>query len=114
MILAQPAVRAEEARPMFKPRFFARTFEVGCTVDIEQTNDSLHAHVDLDGYDPGPGDEVTVLNPPTDVPFGERIVKRCRARVTQAGFFRRLWTPVAAHTELTDLYEVGFDERNAS
>lgn len=88
---------------------FAKTFEVGCTVDLEQTNESLHAYVDLDGYEVGPGDEVTVLDPPTSVPFGERLTKRCRARVRQAGLLTRLWTPFAAHLELTELYEVGFD-----
>lgn len=96
---------------------FAKTFEVDCTVDLEQTNDSLHAYVFLDGYEVGPGDEVTVIDPPTAVPFGERLTRRCRARVVQAGMLTRLWTPVAAYLELTDLYEVGFDpieERNAS
>lgn len=111
MILAQSATRANEASTMPKPRLFARTFEVSCTVDVEQTNDSLHAYVDLDGYEVGPGDEVTVLDPPTEVPFGERVVKRCRARVTEAGLFTRLWTRVAAHIELTGLYEVGFDPK---
>ena len=111
MILASTATRAEEASPMPKPRLFARTIEVSCTVDVEQTNDSLHAYVDLDGYEVGPGDEVTVLDPPTQVPFGERVVKRCRARVTQAGLFTRLWTPIAAHVELTGVYEVGFDPK---
>nr|WP_271200033.1 hypothetical protein [Methylopila turkensis] len=101
---------ADARRSASKP-LFARTFEVGCTVDLEQTNDSLHAYVELDGYEVGPGDEVVVLEPPTHVPFGERLTKRCRARVTQAGLFGRLWTPVAAYFELTELYEVGFDPR---
>lgn len=100
------------ARPLF-----ARSFEVDCTVDLEQTNDSLHAYVFLDGYDVGPGDEVRVIDPPTEVPFGGRLNRRCRATVTQAGLFGRIWTPIAAYLELTELYEVGFDpmdERNVS
>jgi hypothetical protein len=36
----------------------ART--LACTVDIENTAERLHAHVMLDGYEPGPGDEVIV------------------------------------------------------
>lgn len=101
-----PSATRTRSKPLF-----ARTFEVGCTVDIEQTNDSLHAYVELDGYDVGPGDEVVVLEPPTGVPFGERVTKRCRARVTQAGLLTRLWTPIAAYLELTELYEVGFDPK---
>jgi hypothetical protein len=110
MILAQPVSRSAP-QAAAKKGFFARTFEVGCTVDLEQTNDSLHAYVELDGYEVGPGDEVTVIDPPTSVPFGERLTKRCRARVRQAGWFARTWTPIAAYLELTELYEVGFDPK---
>ena len=34
--------------------------EVPCTVDIEQTPESLHAYVELHGIEIGPGDEVIV------------------------------------------------------
>lgn len=91
-----------------------RRIEVPCTVDIEQTNDSLHAHVVLDGIDVGPGDEVIVHDPPTSVPFGGQVVQRCRATVVRAGLLDRLWTPAAAYLELTELYEVGFSEGRAS
>lgn len=91
-----------------------RSVDVPCTVDVEHTNDSLHAHVDLEGIDVGPGDEVVVHNPPTDVPFGGHVVKRCRATVTRAGVLDKLWTPVAAYLELTELYEVGFSEGSSS
>ena len=37
-----------------------RTIEVPCTVDIEQTFDSLHAHASPEGVDVGPGDRVVV------------------------------------------------------
>jgi hypothetical protein len=91
-----------------------RRIEVPCTVDVEHTNDSLHAYVDLDGVEVGPGDEVIVHDPPTDVPFGARVIKRCRATVTRASLLDRIWTPIAAHLELTELFEVGFSEGRAS
>jgi hypothetical protein len=48
-----------------------RRIEVPCTVEIEQTAESLHAHVTLDGgLLIAPGDEVTVYDAPTSVPYG--------------------------------------------
>lgn len=91
-----------------------RSFDVPCTVDIEQTAESLHAYVELDGYDAGPGDEVIVHGAPTSVPFGSRIVVRCHATVKRAGPIDRAITHVAAYLELTELYEVGFSGGTAS
>ena len=45
-----------------------------CTVEIEHSFDSLHAYVELHGIEVEPGDEVTVHDPPTEVPFGEKLV----------------------------------------
>jgi hypothetical protein len=87
-----------------------RTVEVPCTVDVEHSFDSLHAYVDLDGIEVGPGDEVLVHGAPTEVPYGERVVVRRSATVLQAGPLGRLWTRLAARFELTDLYEVGFSD----
>ncbi len=89
-----------------------RTVTVPCTVEIEQTPESLHAHVTLDaGFDIEPGDEVQVHDAPTEVPYGERIVVRRTATVTRAGALERAWTKLIAHFELTELYEVSFSER---
>ncbi|KMO21447.1 hypothetical protein [Methylobacterium indicum] len=86
--------------------------EVPCTVEIEQTAESLHAHVTLDGgLLIAPGDEVTVHDAPTSVPYGDRIVVRRTATVLRAGAIERLWTRIAGHFELTELYEVSFSER---
>jgi len=87
-----------------------RAVEVQCTVDVEHSFDSLHAYVDLDGIEVGPGDEVLVHGAPTEVPYGERVVVRRSATVLQAGPLGRLWTRLAARFELTDLYEVGFSD----
>jgi hypothetical protein len=88
------------------------TIEVPCTVEIEQTPESLHAHVTLDAtFEIEPGDEVQVHDAPTSVPYGERIVVRRTATITRAGKLERLWTKLAGHFELTELYEVSFSER---
>ena len=52
------------------------SFDVPCTVEIEQTSKTLHAHVVLDGdVQIRPGDEVRVHDAPTGVAFGERGVR---------------------------------------
>ncbi len=66
-------------------RASSRTLTVPCTVEIENSSETLHAHVELDGYEVGPGDEVIVHGAPTHVPFGEKIVARCHATVVRAG-----------------------------
>ena len=86
-------------------------FDVACTVDVEHTNDSLHAYVDLDSVQVGPGDKVTVIGAPLHVAFGERVVRQCRARIERASIAGQIWTRLAGYMELTELYEVGFDRR---
>ena len=88
-----------------------RTVEVPCTVDLEHTEDSLHAYVDLEGIEVGPGDEVIVHDAPTQFRVGERTVHRRRATVRRAGPLDRLWTRLTAPLELTELYEVSFSSR---
>ncbi len=86
-----------------------RSLEVPCTIDIENTLDSLHAYVELQGIEVGPGDEVTVLDAPTQIPpYGERVVCERRAAVVKAGWLTRQWTQLTEFFELTELYEVGF------
>ena len=95
--------------------FGRATFDVPCTIDIEHTSESLHAHVELDGdIEINPGDEVTCMMRPRSVPFGEHIVVRRRATVVRAGAFERMWTRIAGYFELTELYEVGFSEGRTS
>lgn len=90
------------------PLFGRRRLEVPCTIEIEHTARSLHAHVNLEGVEVGPGDMVLVHAAPTDVPFGETLECRRTATVEQAGLIERLWTEVTAFLELTELYEVSF------
>lgn len=89
-----------------------RSIQVPCTVEIEHTADSLHAHVDLDGIEIEPGDEVIVHSAPVDVPFGQRLVVRRTATVVRAGALERAWTKLLAYLELTELYEVGFSPKD--
>jgi hypothetical protein len=88
--------------------------DVPCTVDIAQTVESLHAHVELKGIDVEPGDSVLVHDAPTDVGYGEHIVCNRRATVVRAGWLRRFWTRATSRFELTLLYEVSFSPSRPS
>jgi len=89
-----------------------QVFEAPCTVTIEHSADSLHAHVDIDtDLDIQPGDEVLVHDAPTDIAFGETLVVTRMATIIRASLIERLWTQFAGHFEMTELYEVSFTER---
>jgi hypothetical protein len=89
-----------------------RSFDAGCTVEVERSAESLHAHVVIDGNcELRPGDEVLVHNPPTEARFGHRVVVRRTATITRAGLLERLWTRLAGNFDLTELYDVSFTER---
>jgi hypothetical protein len=89
----------------------ARSIEVPCTVEIEKTAESLHAHAIPEGVELRPGDTVLVHGAPADIGFGERVTVECTATVTRAGPLRRMWTQLTALLELTELYEVGFQPK---
>jgi archaeosine-15-forming tRNA-guanine transglycosylase len=92
-----------------------RTFDVPCTVEIEQTSETLHAHVVLDGdIEIRAGDEVLVHNAPTHVAFGERLVVRRTATVVRGGLLDRLRARIEGYLELTELYEVSFSDGRAT
>jgi hypothetical protein len=90
-----------------------RRIEVPCTVDIEQTPESLHAHVVPEGVDIQPGDRVLVHGAPSRIGYGERVHLRCSATVIKATAFGRLWTQFTGLLEFAALYEVGFERREA-
>lgn len=82
---------------------------VPCTIEIENTFERLFAHVELHGTEPvEAGDEVLVHGNDIRVPYGEKITLQRNATVTRASTMRRLATKLAAHLELTELYEVSF------
>ena len=82
---------------------------------IEQTGESLHAHVSLDDdVEIRPGDEVTIHGAPVKVSFGESLNLRRTATVVRAGLVKRAMTHLAGYLELTELYEVSFSDGRAS
>lgn len=89
----------------------SRPLEVDCTIEVERTRETLHAHVSLSGVEVEEGDEVTVHSAPTRVAFGERVVCDSRATVVRASPMERLRVRLASYLELTELYEVGFQPK---
>jgi hypothetical protein len=90
-----------------------QTLEVPCTVDLEQTTESLHAYVELDGIEVGPGDQVMIHDAPTSVDFGDRIICRRRATVVRGSALDNFLARLAGYLELTELYEVSFSDGRA-
>ena len=90
--------------------FLVRRAEVTpCTIEIEHTERSLHAHVALDGApELQPGDRVRVHGEPIRVRFGDKLTLRREATVERAGWLERQWTKLTARFELSELYEVSF------
>lgn len=90
-------------------------FDVPCTVEIEQTSATLHAHVVLDGdVQIRAGDEVMVHNAPTHVEFGDRLIVRRMATVVRGGVIARLRARIEGYLELTELYDVSFSDGRAT
>lgn len=87
---------------------------VPCTVDILQGVEFIHAHVDLEGYEPRAGDEILVQGAAEKLAAGETGVYQCRAIVRRAGPLGRFMAHVEGYLELTELYEVGFSAGRAS
>ncbi len=85
-----------------------RSFDVPCTIEIEHTWESLHAHVELDGVTVEPGDRVRVHGDRISVPYGERLVLRRIATVTKAGVAERLWVRLTGDFEIMHLLDVSF------
>lgn len=87
----------------------APSVDVPCTIEVENTFDSLHAHVELDGgVVIGPGDEVRVHGERIVVPYGERLTLRRMATVRRAGPIERLWTRMTGDLEFMELLEFSF------
>jgi len=91
-----------------------RAIELPCTVDLEQTTESLHAYVDIEGLEIGPGDEIIVHDAPTEVPFGDRLLCQRRATIVRAGLLGNVMARIRGYLELTELYEVSFSDGSAS
>ncbi|WP_217426691.1 hypothetical protein [Polynucleobacter antarcticus] len=75
---------------------------------MSNTSEFLFAHVDLDGVQVGPGDQVLVHDPITEISFGEVLSYQRTATVSKASLLSRAWVYLTARLELTMLYEVSF------
>jgi hypothetical protein len=96
------------------PGLFApHTEEVPCTVEIEKTAESFHAHAVPEGVTLRPGDRVIVHGAPSDIAFGETMTFETRATVIRANWLTRTWTEMSALFEIADLYHVGFEPKEA-
>ena len=91
-----------------------RTITVPCLLEVERTADSFHAYAVPEGVELRPGDRVLVHEAPERIAFGERTVYRSYATVTRAGPVERLKTRFSAVFELTELYHVGFEPKEAT
>ena len=89
--------------------FSTETFDTACRIEIEQSPEHFHAHVELAGnVEIQPGDQVRVHGAPIMVGFGEKRVFDRHATVRRAGLLRRAWTKFTGNFELAELYEVSF------
>lgn len=88
-----------------------RVITVPCTVEIEQSFDSLHAHAVPEGITLRPGDRVVVNNPPPVPDFGGTTTYETTATIYRAGPFTQLWTEIVAFAELAELYHCGFEPK---
>jgi hypothetical protein len=89
-------------------RLTRQAVDVPCRIEIENTWESLHAHVELEGVDVEPGDEVHVHGDEIVVPYGERCVLHRTATVTKAAAPERLWVRMTGDFEFMELLEFSF------
>ncbi|HQT38139.1 MAG TPA: hypothetical protein PK231_01855 [Acidocella sp.] len=83
--------------------------DVLCSIDIEQTPYSLHAHAIPENIEIGPGDTIIVHDAPTNIAFGECYTGERRATLYRASALQRLWTEFTSIFDIGELYEVGFN-----
>ena len=89
--------------------FSSESFDTPCRIEIEQSAEHFHAHVELAGNIAiHPGDKVQVHGAPVMIAFGERVVFDRTATVERASLVRRAWTKFTGHFEFAELYEVSF------
>ena len=83
--------------------------EVMCTVRVNNTFESLAAHVEIDGdVKINPGDEVLVHGKEIRVPYGETRTERRQATIRRAGFIEQQWIKWTGDLEFMELLEFSF------
>lgn len=88
-----------------------RAISLRCSLDIENTAESLHAHAIPEDVELRAGDVVVLHDIDPEIGFGERRTGEARASLIRANPLTRFWTEWRALFEIADLYEVGFDTR---
>lgn len=84
--------------------------DVTCTLDLEATPEHFHAHVRLrDDVRIQPGDEVLVHGAPSRIALGTRMTVEATATVRPASWLKQRVTKLLGGTEITELYDVGFE-----
>lgn len=93
----------------FHRAMYNDSFDVECTVDIQNTFEQFHALVELDG-NPAiyPGDKVRVHGDPVAVPYGETLVLRRTATVERATALCRAITKLKSDFDYLEMFEVSF------
>jgi|GEM_PF-376403 hypothetical protein len=90
--------------------FAARRYEeVPCTLDLESTPEHFHAHAVITATHVDEGDSVLVHNAPSHIAPGEVRTVETTATVGHASAPRRWWTRMIGVSEISSLYEVGFE-----
>jgi len=85
-----------------------RQIELLCSIDIEQSPTSFHAHAIPENIDINPGDTITIHDAPENIEFGGHYIGERRATLIRANLLVRLWTQFSSIFEIGELYEVGF------
>ena len=83
-------------------------------VEIEDSFDSFHAYAVPEDVVIEPGDVVLVHDAPTRTEGCAVLRRPCEISVRRAGPIGRAWTRFTSHFQLTSLYEVGFEAKDAA
>lgn len=87
----------------------ARTLEMRCTVEVEHSEERIEAHIHWpETFITAPGDRVTLLGPPLQLVYGQRLLEERIARIERAGWLRRSWVRLTGRMEISELMEVSF------
>lgn len=91
----------------------SRDVRITCSLDLENTFESLHAYAIPEGIDIRPGDVMTIHDAPVAIASGQQLRLTRTATIRRAGPLRRAWTRASSVFSLTSLYEVGFEPRGS-
>jgi hypothetical protein len=83
--------------------------ELLCSIDIEQTALSFHAHQIPENIEVKAGDTIIVHDALAEIEFGAAYTGERRATLYRASPWARLWTQITSMLDIGELYEVGFN-----